>query len=54
LERYFMLPVGGSVGAAVFAIAVLVALLLVRPLWKAIAIVTSVFLLVFASWEQPN
>jgi Domain of unknown function (DUF4105) len=44
---YFMLPVGGSVGAAVFAIAVLVALPLVRPLWKAIAIVTGLFLLVF-------
>jgi Domain of unknown function (DUF4105) len=45
---YFMLPVGGPFGAAAFAFVVLVVLVIIRPLWKSIAILFGLFLLVFA------
>jgi Domain of unknown function (DUF4105) len=53
---YFMLPLAGPPGAAVFALAVLVAVAVIRPLWKAIAILFGLFLLVLA-WSltiQPS
>jgi Domain of unknown function (DUF4105) len=53
---YFMLRFAGSFGAAVFAIAVLVVLVVIRPLWKAIAMLFGLFLVVFAWWltVQPS
>jgi hypothetical protein len=53
---YFMLPFAGSFGAAIFALAVLVAVAVIRPLWKAIAILFGLFLLMLA-WSltiQPS
>jgi Domain of unknown function (DUF4105) len=53
---YFVLPFAGSFGAAVFALSVLAALAVIRPLWKAIAILFGLFLLVF-TWSltiQPS
>jgi hypothetical protein len=49
---YFMLPHEPipAFAAALFAIAVLVVLLVVRPFWKTIAILLGLFLLVFAWW----
>jgi hypothetical protein len=45
---YFMLPFAASFSAGVFALAVLVVLAMIRPLWKAIAILFGLFLVVFA------
>lgn len=53
---YFMLPLAGSPSAAIFVLAVLVAVAVIRPLWKAIAILFGLFLLVLA-WSltiQPS
>jgi Domain of unknown function (DUF4105) len=53
---YFMLPFAGSFSAAIFGIVVLAVLALIRPLWKAVAILFGLFLLVFAWWFtiQPS
>jgi len=49
---YFMLPFAAirPFAASVFALAVLVVVLLIRPLWKAIAVLLGLFLMVFAWW----
>ena len=53
---YFMLPSAGAFGAAAFALVVLVVLVAIRPLWKGIAILSGLFVLVLA-WSltiQPS